>query len=133
MNYLLDTNHLSRLIAVGHPLRDRVEQRLSGVDTFAIAVPCLTELLFGLAMLPRSKQNFEVWQGLSSRFAYYDVKRDDAELAAELQTTLRRRGWQLETVDAIIAAIALRNNLTLLTTDKDFAAVPDLAQENWLV
>jgi predicted nucleic acid-binding protein len=36
------------------------------------------------------------------------------------------------TVDAILAAIALRHSLTLLTTDRDFAAVPGLAQANWL-
>ena len=97
-----------------------------------MAVPCVTELLFGLAMLPRSKQNLESWRILHPRLDYYDVKLDDAELAADLQVALRRRGWQLETVDAMIAAVALRNDLTLLTTDKDFAAVPDLAQENWL-
>ena len=130
-DYLLDTNHLSRLILLGHPLRHRLEQRLSEGDTFAVAVPCVTELLFGLAMLPRSKQNLESWRILHPRLDYYDVKLDDAELAADLQVALRRRGWQLETVDAMIAAVALRNDLTLLTTDKDFAAVPDLAQENW--
>ena len=32
----------------------------------------------------------------------------------------------------MLAAIALRYGLTLLTTDSDFAAVPGLPQENWL-
>jgi predicted nucleic acid-binding protein len=57
----------------------------------------------------------------------------DAELAAELQVALRRRGRQLETVDALVAAVAIRYGLTLLTTDKDFKAVPDLGRDNWLV
>ena len=34
--------------------------------------------------------------------------------------------------DALIAAVALRRDLTLLTTDGDFAAVPGLLCENWL-
>jgi len=55
----------------------------------------------------------------------------DALDAARLQVTLRRRGRQLGTVDALIAAVALRYNLTLLTTDNDFAAVPSLTTAKW--
>ena len=56
----------------------------------------------------------------------------DAESAADLQLALRRRGRQLETVDSLIAVVTLRYGLILLTTDKDFQAVPGLPQENWL-
>lgn len=56
----------------------------------------------------------------------------DAERAANLQTSLRRRGRQLETVDALIAAVALRYDLTLLTADNDFSAISQLKRENWL-
>lgn len=46
--------------------------------------------------------------------------------------TLRRSGRQLATVDALIGAVALRYNLTLLSTDGDFTAIADLRLENWL-
>lgn len=36
------------------------------------------------------------------------------------------------TVDALIAAVALRYDLTLLTADQDFTAISPLKQENWL-
>jgi tRNA(fMet)-specific endonuclease VapC len=49
-----------------------------------------------------------------------------------LQVELRRQGWQLETVDALIVVVALRHDLVLLTTDRDFRAVPSLRCENWL-
>lgn len=64
--------------------------------------------------------------------AIYVIQQQDAEAAAELQTDLRRRGWQLATVDALIAAVALRHNLVLLTTDGDYAVVAGLHLENWL-
>jgi predicted nucleic acid-binding protein len=57
---------------------------------------------------------------------------DDALDAARLQVTLRRGGRQLGTVDALVAAAALRHDLTLLTTDNDFVHVPALRLENWL-
>lgn len=55
----------------------------------------------------------------------------EAERAGHLQIALRRAGLQFKTVDAIIAAIALRDQLILLMTDGDFAAVPNLECENW--
>ena len=33
----------------------------------------------------------------------------------------------------MLAALARQMNLTILTTDQDFAALPDLKIENWLV
>jgi len=56
----------------------------------------------------------------------------DALDAAALQVALRRQGRQLATVDALIATVTLRYDLTLLTTDGDFVAVPTLRVENWL-
>ena len=131
-DYLLDTNHLSPLITLGHPLRQRILDRLAKGDTFAVAVPALAEFLFGLGMTPRAPQNMAEWQYLRSSFGYHDATVPDAEQAANLQVVLRRQGWQLGTVDALIATVALRNSLVLLTSDRDFAAVPGLIIENWL-
>lgn len=131
-NYLLDTNHLSPFITLDHPLRQILIDRLQQGDTFGIAVPALTEFLFGIQTIPRAVANVQEWQKYQNAFKYYDVSRGDAELAAILQLELRRRGRQLHTVDALIAAVALRYNLTLLTTDKDFQAVVGLASANWL-
>jgi predicted nucleic acid-binding protein len=133
-NYLLDTNHLSPLVTISHPLRKRILDNLQNEDdTFSIAVPAVTEMLFGISLLPRAKQNLEEWGRLKFSFNYYDIDRLDAEQAANLQIILRRQGWQLETVDALIATVALRYDLTLLTTDKDFSILSDLKQENWLL
>jgi predicted nucleic acid-binding protein len=132
-DYLLDTNHLSPLVTLAHPLRMRVLQSLQLEHTFAITVPALTEMLFGIGLLPKAKQNLAEWQRLRPDFICYIPDESDAEQAAELQISLRRRGRQLETVDALIAAITLRYDLTLLTTDKDFSYIPHLKQENWLI
>jgi predicted nucleic acid-binding protein len=131
--YLLDTNHISPLVILAHPLRKRVLNSLQAGNTFSIAVPALTELLFGISILPRARQNLEEWERLKSSFNYYDIDRQHAEQAAKLQVALRRQGWQLETVDALIATVALQNGLILLTTDNDFSPISELQQENWLL
>jgi|HubBroStandDraft_5_1064220.scaffolds.fasta_scaffold347265_2 predicted nucleic acid-binding protein len=133
MDYLLDTNHAAALVTLSHPLRQRVLQRLQARDTFAVTIPVIAETLFGIGLLPRATQNLAEWARLRPSLACYIPDEPDAETSAALQRTLRRRGWQLETVDAFVAVTALRYNLVLLTSDMDFAPVPGLQQENWLV
>ena len=132
-NYLLDTNHAAALVTLGHPLRQRVLLRLQAGDTFAVTVPVVAETLYGIGLLPRATQNLAEWARLRPNFTCYIPDEADAENAAALQRSLRRQGWQLETVDAFIAVVALRYDLVLLTSDNDFAPVPNLKQENWLI
>ena len=131
-DYLLDTNHLSPLVTLSHPLRQRVLVALQAEHTFAITVPVLVEMLFGVGVLPRAEQNQAEWQRLRPNFKCYIPDETDAKQAVDLQIQLRRQGWQLATVDALVAAVALRHDLTLLTRDKDFAAISSLKQETWL-
>src|SRR5436853_6130104 len=131
--YLLDTNHAAALVTVGHPLRQRVLLRLQGGDAFAITIPVVAETLYGIGLLPRAAQNLAEWARLRPSLACYIPDEADAENAAALQRSLRRQGWQLETVDALIAVVALRYDLVLLTSDQDFAPVPNLKQENWII
>lgn len=46
--------------------------------------------------------------------------REDHSYAAELFTVCRRNGVQLATVDALLAALCIRRDLTLLSADQDF-------------
>lgn len=131
--YLLDTNHLSPMVTLSHSLRRRVLAQIELGDQFVTCVPVVTETVFGFRLLPRAIQNMQEWGRLKFIFLCRVPDLQDAEQAAELQVTLRKQGWQLETVDALIAAVTIRHDLILLTTDRDFRAVPQLRTENWLV
>ncbi len=131
-NYLLDTNHAAALVTLTHPLRQRVLFRLQSGDSFAICVPVVAEALYGIGLLPRATQNLAEWGRLRPHFICHVPDEADAENAASLQRSLRRRGWQLGTVDAFIAVVALCNGLVLLTSDNDFSPVPNLRRKNWL-
>jgi len=133
MDYLLDTNHLSPLVTPDHSLRARLQQHVAQGDTFAIPTPVVSEFLFGIGNLPRARQNLAEWQRLRADFTYISIDATIAEEAATLRLLLQRQGWQLKLFDALIAVVALRGHYILLTTDKDFRAVPSLQCQNWRV
>jgi predicted nucleic acid-binding protein len=43
--------------------------------------------------------------------------------AAELRNHCRRRGIQIGTIDALLAQLCIRYDVTMLTTDRDFAGI----------
>ena len=76
----------------------------------------LQELLQGFAG-PRNRAQ------ILDRFAALPLlvpDRRDHVNAAELRNKCRRGGTQIGTIDALLAQLCLRHDLTLLTTDRDF-------------
>jgi predicted nucleic acid-binding protein len=49
--------------------------------------------------------------------------RDDHIQAAELRNRCRRSGIQIGTIDALLAELCIRHELTMLTTDNDFTHI----------
>ena len=82
----------------------------------------LQELLQGFAG-PRARD------GILARFAplpFLVPERTDHVAAARIRNECRRRGVQVGTIDALIGALCLRHELTLLSTDADFSRMADL-------
>lgn len=51
--------------------------------------------------------------------------RDDHVQAAELRNHCRRNGVQVGTIDALLARLCIRHDLTMLTSDEDFRRIAD--------
>lgn len=51
--------------------------------------------------------------------------RDDHVRAAELKNHCRRNGVQVGTIDALLARLCIRHDLTMLTTDQDFQHIAE--------
>ena len=66
-------------------------QQHDAEDTLHIAVPALTEMLFGIRTLPSSERNLRDWQRFEDLFTFHPIEKQDAESASILQATLRRR------------------------------------------
>jgi predicted nucleic acid-binding protein len=79
----------------------------------------LQELLQGFSG-PKDRQQ------LIARFSALPLvppDREDHVEAAALRNLCRRAGVQVGTIDALLAQLCMRHNLTLLTTDRDFFGI----------
>jgi predicted nucleic acid-binding protein len=91
---------------------------LTGDDLVVTTGVVLQELLQG-AVRDTSRQL------ITERFraiALVQPDRDDHITAADIRNRCRANGVQLGTIDALLAALCIRRELTLLSTDRDFAA-----------
>jgi predicted nucleic acid-binding protein len=98
--------------AAGRALVNAIE---SG-DTILTTGLVLQELLQGFSG-PRARAQ------ILDRFAAVPLlspDRDDHVRAAELRNVCRRAGIQVGTIDALLAQLCIRHDLTMLSTDKDF-------------
>jgi tRNA(fMet)-specific endonuclease VapC len=130
--YLLDTNHVSAALDRVSRLRDRIQQlRKTGV-IFGTCVPILCELEVGIQQTAVPQVYYRFLDQLLHSDRVWPIDPELAPLFGEIFLDLQRRGRQLSFVDIVLAALARLKNLTLLTTDRDFEALPDLRTENWL-
>jgi predicted nucleic acid-binding protein len=98
------------------PQVDVLRAALAGGESIVTTGLILQELLQGFAG-PRDHQR------IVERFAALPLlvpDRRDYTDAAELRNLCRRSGIQIGTIDALLAQLCIRHDLTLLTTDGDF-------------
>jgi predicted nucleic acid-binding protein len=96
-------------------LKGALEQGRAVVTTGLV----LQELLQGFSGPRARKQIVERFSALP----LLAPDRQDHIDAAELRNRCRRAGIQVGTIDAILAQLCIRHQLTLLSTDKDFVGI----------
>jgi len=79
----------------------------------------LQELLQGI----KEQSLFDKIAGYLDPFPIIEIKKRDYVFAANIYNQLKRKGIQISTVDALIAATSINNNCILFTADKDFTFV----------
>jgi predicted nucleic acid-binding protein len=119
---------LRRDASASEPEVDQLKDALMGADVVVTTGLVLQELLQGFSG-PKSRAQ------IIERFASLPLLQPDREdhvAAAEVRNTCRRAGIQIGTIDALIAQLCIRHDLTLLSTDNDFKlAAPHCRLRVW--
>lgn len=120
MTLLVDTSvwslALRRDVEATEPEVQELKETLFGSDVVVTTGLVLQELLQGFSGAKSTTQIIERFAALP----LLQPDRDDHIGAASLRNTCRQAGVQIGTIDALLAQLAIRHDLTLLTTDKDF-------------
>lgn len=114
----------SRRTPKNEPAVVELRRLVTGGDDVLLAGIVLQELLQGV----RSKEQQEKLRELLAPFSLVLADENDHALAAELHRDCRAHGIAASSIDALVAAIALRREAALLTVDADFARMAPIAR-----
>lgn len=121
MNVLVDTciwslalrrksvSHNDKIIELFRELIDEVRVQIIG--------PIRQEILSGIPDI----ENFNKLRQHLAAFDDLTLNANDFETAAELFNRCRKKGIQGSNTDFLICSVAINNNLSIFTTDKDFS------------
>ena len=118
MKVLVDTCIWSQVLRHKSPNADLSKKLQELVQNSRVAIigPIRQELLSGIS---QSKQFNELKETLSA-FEDVPLNTEHYEKAAEFCNICRRKGIQGSTIDFLICAVAIMENLVIFTVDKDF-------------
>ncbi|MGC9503820.1 type II toxin-antitoxin system VapC family toxin [Baaleninema sp.] len=146
--YLLDTNHCSRIIQGDSAIVDRIFQ--VGESAVSTCVIVRGELLYMVYKSERKDTNLARVRSFLEDIQIYSIDEATADIYGQLKADIferfgpkdkrKQRRTRLEHLgisenDLWIAAIALRNRLTIISSDRDFQRiqmVATLSLESWI-
>lgn len=130
--FLLDTNHLSAAIRTVSPLRDRLRQVRRQGSRLATCWPVLCELEEGIVFTADPGQYRRTLKTVMKEMRVWSMDWRLVEQYGSIAKLAKERGRVLSATDLILSAFALREKISLLTSDNDFDAFPEIDTENWI-
>jgi tRNA(fMet)-specific endonuclease VapC len=131
MRFLLDTNIISAYLKGDQRVFNRFIQHGGGLATSTI---CAGELYSWVCRANANPKHLVALQDVLSEVSLVPLDHDVARKFGEVRAALLDQGRPTPELDLLIACTALTHDLTLVTHNvQDFAHVPDLRVEDWLV
>ncbi len=132
MIYLLDTNAAIALLKEHPQMQSHV--RRVGQSALRVCAPVEAELWFGVSKSARQEQNRARLLTLLEWLPSLPFAGQATRHFGDIRAHLANIGTPIGPYDLQIAAIALANDLTVITNNtREFARVPGLKLEDWLL
>ena len=132
MDYLLDTNHASKILEGNKSLSLKVHALRNSGSRFGISMSILGELFFAVYASKRNEKNLRQLKLFLEDVILWNYDIAAAEEFGKIQAEQKAKGKPIPSIDAQIAAVARIHNVTVLTTDQHFNFVDGLSIDNWL-
>ena len=132
MPYLLDTNTVIALMK--NNVQVIAQVRRVGPVELRLCAPVEAELWFGVWRSGKPEDNRQCLLTLLSWLPSLPFSSDAAPHFGAIRAALARQGTPIGPYDLQIAAIARAHGLVVVTHNtREFARVPDLVLEDWLI
>ncbi|CAN5349715.1 type II toxin-antitoxin system VapC family toxin [soil metagenome] len=131
LKYLFDTNVCIRYITGRSvPLRDKII--ITPVTEIAVCSIVKAEMFYGSMKSQNPQKSLKEQNEFLDQFQSLPFNDEAALIFGELRADLAKKGTPIGAYDLQIAAIALANNLTLITHNtKEFGRIGNLKIEDW--
>jgi tRNA(fMet)-specific endonuclease VapC len=132
MKYMLDTNTCIFLIRRKFPsvLETLKKKKPSDLTLSSITV---AELQHGVQKSSAIEKNKEALGLFLTSFEILDFDTGAAEVYGHIRSSLEKSGKPIGSMDMLIAAHALSQDLILVTHDQDFDRISKLKTQDWVV
>lgn len=130
--YMLDTDTCAFILRrSSQALLTRIQA--VPLERQVMSMVTLAELLYGVQLSSRKKDNKAAVDALTRHLAVIDWTRDAAEHYADIRADLKKKGQLIGSNDLMIAAHARSLGAIMVTNkEKDFRRVKGLKHENWM-
>ncbi len=124
MKYLLDTNQVVYYLRQETRVVDDLQSRKG--EGLAVSIISVAELYEGIFRATNPEEAERALKDFLSEVTVLSIDEEVARIFGQERARLRQVGMPMSDLDLLIAATALRHDLTLLTADRDFERVENL-------
>jgi tRNA(fMet)-specific endonuclease VapC len=125
--FLLDTNIVSALLKGEAIIADNIDK----AETTYIPIIVVGELYYGASFSSQIEKNTADLKLITSRYQTLSLDEETTIVYGNIKAALRKKGKPIPENDIWIAAIALQNDLPLVTRDNHFKEIESLSLVNW--
>ncbi len=130
MSFLLDTNIC--VYAISRKDQNVIDNIENNLDNIYLSSITLSELVYGVKKSRRRDFNILNLTKFILPFEILSYDKKAADAYGEIRVDLESKGTPIGSLDSLIAAHALSNDMTLVTNNvREFERVQDLRIENW--
>jgi len=130
--YLLDSNAVNAFVNRHETFAMRVAEASARGDRIGTCEPIIAELYHGLELSSSRDRNIARLERTLSQIVCWPFERSSSKAYGRIAADLKRRGRIIQTIDMMLAAVALTlPNGVVITTDSDLLVIPGLRVEDW--